>query len=37
LVGQHRSTPLYAARPREFEMLLVAAINELAACQSRYG
>ena len=37
VVGQHRSTQRYAIRAPEFELRLVARINELAARHPRYG
>lgn len=37
LLGQHRSTQRYAARPATLELALVARMNELAAIHPRYG
>jgi transposase InsO family protein len=37
LVGQHRSTQRYARVPAEYELRLVARMNELAALHPRYG
>jgi transposase InsO family protein len=37
LVGQHRSTQRYRVAPPEFELRLVARINELAERHPRYG
>ncbi len=37
LVGQHRSTNRYQPAPGEFELRLVARMNELAAEHPRYG
>jgi putative transposase len=37
LVGQHRSTQRYAALPAEYELRLVARMNELAAEHPRWG
>lgn len=37
LVGQHRSTQRYEAKPPELELVLVARMNELAAKHPRYG
>jgi putative transposase len=37
LVGQHRSTQRYERVPAEYELRLVARMNELAAAQPRYG
>ena len=37
LVGQHRSTNRYRAVAPEFELRLVARMNELAAAHPRYG
>lgn len=37
LVGQHRSTQRYTPAPLEFELRLVARINELAAARPRWG
>lgn len=37
VVGQHRSTQRYAAESKEFELRLVARMNELAVRHPRYG
>lgn len=37
LLGQHRSTQRYARVPAEYELRLVARMNELAAAHPRYG
>ncbi len=37
LVGQHRSTQRYERVPAEYELRLVARMNELAALHPRYG
>ena len=37
LVGQHRSTNRYRPAPAEFELRLVARMNELADCYPRWG
>ncbi len=37
LVGQHRSTQRYEPVPAEYELRLVARMNELAALHPRYG
>jgi putative transposase len=37
LVGQHRSTQRYAKVPLEYELRLVARMNEPAATHPRYG
>jgi transposase InsO family protein len=37
LVGQHRSTNRYRRQPAEFELRLVARMNELAATYPRWG
>ena len=37
VVGQHRSTQRYARLPAEYELRLVARMNELAAVHPRYG
>jgi putative transposase len=37
LVGQHRSTQRYERVPAEYELRLVARMNELAAAHPRYG
>ena len=37
LLGQHRSTQRYRSAPPEFELRLVARMNELAATYPRYG
>lgn len=37
LVGQHRSTNRYRAQPAEFELRLVARMNELADTYPRWG
>jgi putative transposase len=37
LVGQHRSTNRYRAQPPEFELRLVARMNELADAYPRWG
>jgi transposase InsO family protein len=37
LVGQHRSTQRYRRLPAEYELRLVARMNELAAAHPRYG
>jgi putative transposase len=37
VVGQHRSTQRYAALPAEYELRLVARMNELAAAHPRWG
>ncbi len=37
LVGQHRSTQRYERLPAEYELRLVARMNELAAAHPRYG
>jgi transposase InsO family protein len=37
LVGQHRSTQRYERLPAEYELRLVARMNELAAQHPRYG
>jgi hypothetical protein len=37
VIGQHRSTQRYRAQPAEFELRLVARMNELAERHPRYG
>jgi putative transposase len=37
VVGQHRSTQRYEAKPQDFELRLVKRIDELAARHPRYG
>lgn len=37
VVGQHRSTQRYQRLPAEYELRLVAKMNELAAAHPRYG
>jgi putative transposase len=37
VVGQHRSTQRYAAMPAEYELRLVARMNEIAAEHPRWG
>lgn len=37
LLGQHRSTQRYQRLPAEYELRLVARMNELAAAHPRYG
>jgi putative transposase len=37
VVGQHRSTQRYAALPAEYELRLVARMNEIAAAHPRWG
>jgi hypothetical protein len=37
VVGQHRSTQRYRPLPADYELRLVARMNELAAAHPRYG
>ena len=37
VVGQHRSTQRYQRLPAEYELRLVARMNELAAAHPRWG